>query len=92
MKIKVFDQIQQVFMVKLNKGREEAYFNIINAVYNKPTAGTTRINRRECIYTQNRIPREAVFPSYQDGAEVTLAEVKGSCSHPLTQEQQIHVC
>ena len=37
---KVFDKIQQPFMIKtLQKvGTEEAYPNIIKAIYNKPTA------------------------------------------------------
>lgn len=78
MKIKVSDKIQQVFTVKLNKeGREEPY------LYNKPTAGTTRISRRECIYIQNRIPREVVSPSHQDGAEVIVAGARGSYSHSI---------
>ena len=43
MQKKAFEKIQDPFMIKaLNKvGTEEMYLNIINAIYDKPTANTT---------------------------------------------------
>lgn len=43
-------------MIKLKKeGRKETYFNIINAICNKPTSSTTRMSRRDYMYIQKII-------------------------------------
>ena len=102
MQEKAFDQIQDPFMIKtLNKvDTEEIHFNIIKAIYDKPTANIT-LNGEKAesipskIKNKTRIPTLTTFIQHSIGCPSHSNQIiKGNKKNPKWKEKSktVTVC